>query len=165
MSDKKAFTLIELLIVVLIIGILAAVALPKYQTAAGKSMAAEALVNLKALKETVDRYFLETNSYPTNFSQLDVGFGKNCSGSTCVHGNYCYSLQYVNQNKIIAYAQKCATTQFELSIFFADSTSPVKRGDITCNTRDNDNYKKICLALGGKTTLSISGSRAYILNR
>ncbi len=51
---QKGFTLIELMIVVAIIGILAAVALPQYQTYTGKSQAGRVMSELAALKTAVD---------------------------------------------------------------------------------------------------------------
>ena len=50
-GKNAGFTLIELLVVVLIIGILSAVALPKYELAVEKARAAEPLSLLKSLRE------------------------------------------------------------------------------------------------------------------
>jgi len=54
---KKAFTLIELLIVVVIIGILASIAMPQYVKVIKKAKTAEALINLGALRGAMDRYW------------------------------------------------------------------------------------------------------------
>lgn len=58
---KEGFTLIELLVVVLIIAILSALALPQYVKTVEKTRAAEALLNLKALADSANRYWLANN--------------------------------------------------------------------------------------------------------
>ena len=50
-SSTQGFTLLELLVVVLIIGILASIALPQYENSVEKSKASEALIILKSLRE------------------------------------------------------------------------------------------------------------------
>ncbi|MFA0085022.1 pilin [Vibrio sp. 10N.261.51.F12] len=68
---QQGFTLIELMIVVAVIGVLAAVALPQYQKYVGKSEAASALATLSGLKTNVETYTLEKGSFP-NSSQNGV---------------------------------------------------------------------------------------------
>ena len=68
---KKGFTLIELLVVVLIIGILAAIAVPKYQLAVLKSKYARAVQTASDLRKAYELYYLQHGVYPTKFSDLD----------------------------------------------------------------------------------------------
>ena len=68
----KGFTLLELLVVVLIIGILAAIALPQYKKATEKSNAIEALTILKSLWESQQNYYLLHNTYALKFADLDI---------------------------------------------------------------------------------------------
>ncbi|HEY3347566.1 MAG TPA: prepilin-type N-terminal cleavage/methylation domain-containing protein [Nitrospirota bacterium] len=71
--SKKGFTLIELMIVVAIIGILAAIAIPNFLKYQAKSKQAEAKTNLKGIFTSEVAYFGENNIYATTFSSM--GFG------------------------------------------------------------------------------------------
>ena len=75
-GKKAGFTLIELLIVVLIIGILAAVALPKYQLAVAKSRAAAFMPLIRAVADANTRYYLANGEYSSHFDNLDVSFNQ-----------------------------------------------------------------------------------------
>ena len=55
---KQGFTLLELLVVVLIIGILASIALPQYEMSVEKAKAAEALMNMRTIIGAVERNIL-----------------------------------------------------------------------------------------------------------
>ncbi len=70
LSNQKGFTLIELMIVVAIIGILAAVAIPQYQNFTKKSKASEAKVVLDGIITAEAAYFAENDNFTHNLSDL-----------------------------------------------------------------------------------------------
>ncbi len=63
MNKQKAFTLIELMVTVAIVGILASIAIPSYQSSVMKSRRADAQGELLGFANTMERYFTEHSTY------------------------------------------------------------------------------------------------------
>ncbi len=72
MKNKKGFTLIEILVVVLIIGILAAIAVPQYQKAVQLSRVKTALPILRSIYDAKEIYYLSHGHYTGDLDELDI---------------------------------------------------------------------------------------------
>ena len=70
-TGKKGFTLIELLIVVVIIGILAAIAIPKFASTKEKAYIASMKSDLKNLATSEEAYYSDKNTYSTDTTALN----------------------------------------------------------------------------------------------
>ena len=70
-SDRRrGFTLIELMVVVSIIGVIAAVAMPSLQNYARKARRSEAYLNLNGIYKSQKTYHVENGAYGTTFDEI-----------------------------------------------------------------------------------------------
>ena len=153
MSDKpkRGFTHIELLVVVLIIGILAAVALPQYNKAVEKAQFMQVITSMDALRKACEVYYLDKGEYPTQLSQLDInpnlpaGYGVvlyHTSGPTFaldmyVRRNGSVALEYVRYLQISGKSSRY----------------------IECRVlQNNPNLHHLCQLVSGKTTRTDTGN-------
>lgn len=80
-TTRKGFTLIELLIVVVIIGILAAIAIPKFSNTKGSAQLSSLKSDLRNLASVQETYFANNNTYATGIASLTPTFFNPSSGN------------------------------------------------------------------------------------
>ncbi|MDG3007712.1 type IV pilin protein [Paludisphaera mucosa] len=69
---RKGFTLVELAVVIVIIGVLAAFGVPKFLNSVERSKAAEAFAYLAAVRTAQERYIARQGVYTEDLTQLDI---------------------------------------------------------------------------------------------
>jgi len=79
---RKGFTLIEMLVVVIIIGVLIAIGLPQYQKTMNRSKYGRMKSIVRTLMESEIRYYQKTGSYPNSLDLLDVDIPRHKTGNT-----------------------------------------------------------------------------------
>ncbi|WP_127298175.1 pilin [Neisseria meningitidis] len=77
---QKGFTLIELMIVIAIVGILAAVALPAYQDYTARAQVSEAILLAEGQKSAVTEYYLNHGIWPGDNNSAGVATSANIKG-------------------------------------------------------------------------------------
>jgi prepilin-type N-terminal cleavage/methylation domain-containing protein len=87
-SRNEGFTLIEVMIVVAVIGILAAIALPNYQEYVLRSKLADATSSMSQLRVRLEQYFQDNRSFDSDPTKPSGACGVDVSGSKSKYFDY-----------------------------------------------------------------------------
>ncbi len=129
MKNQKGFTLIELMIVVAIIAILAAIALPAYQDYLIRSQVSEGLTLTSGAKSAVAETYANTGAWPTDNAAAGLEDKANIKG------------KYVTQ---VAVASNVITATFG-----NEANAKIKDGTLTLTAADNNGSIAWTCAGGG----------------
>lgn len=138
---NKGFTLIEILVVVLIVGILVAIALPKYQTAVDKASFAELNLVARSLANAQEVYHLGTGTYTTNLFDLDIKFP--------VEGIQDVNINASNQPQY-SYVKTSKADLNNNCVYYLKNSENFP-GETHCEAlKDNERATRLCASLGGE---------------
>jgi len=73
-KNKSGFTLLEVIIVIIIVGVLASLALPRFFSTVEYSRATEAMQSIASARQSIERCYLMTSDYQdcTSFATIDI---------------------------------------------------------------------------------------------
>ncbi|MBI4335499.1 MAG: prepilin-type N-terminal cleavage/methylation domain-containing protein [Candidatus Omnitrophica bacterium] len=100
---RKGFTLLELLVVIVIIGILASIAIPNYQGMVEKSKADQAKTYLKVIRTGEKIYYANNTSYTACGGAVDI---KSKLGAEITEENYTFSVTSSAETTFLATAAR-----------------------------------------------------------
>jgi type II secretory pathway pseudopilin PulG len=155
----------EMLVVSLVIGILAAIALPQYQIAVGVSKVSNVISFARVITDAQQRYRLATGSYTTSFDALDVtmpaGGTLSADGKTMSYKNFLCYLRDAGDGSSV-YCNVLSPVGINMEKYYRNPG-----GRFICWPKTNDSTdltNKICQNVSGlqePNASTTSGSKGY----
>lgn len=147
-NTKTGFTLLELLVVVLIIGILAAIALPQYKMAVGKVKYATLKDNARVIKNALDMYYMANGEFTANLEALDVELSGTLSDDKHLISLENSSSCYIGSSSVLC-KRKIFGINMEYSVSYSNFTNIMK---CVANSTDiTDAANRLCQQETGKS--------------
>ena len=131
MRDKKGFTLIELLIVVVIIGILAAIAIPKFSATREKAYFAAMKSDLKNLASQQEIYYSDAYAYSTVVA--DLAF-TNSDGVTVTIAASSSGWSGTATHAALGTAEGCSIYYGTATAVAVGTATPTQPGEVACTS-------------------------------
>ncbi|MDR0291370.1 MAG: hypothetical protein LBI01_01040, partial [Elusimicrobium sp.] len=157
---KEAFTLMEIGVVVLIIGILAAIVIPIYTTAVDKSRFTNLMPSVKDIVNAEREYQYGSGAYTNNFQNLNIslGDGQSASQDTVSLLNGTIQFKVVIEGDFIYVSGTDSRIKNVYKQYLPDS--PQFPGSRQCEAPQNDERaNNLCLSLNG-TEIGTNGVNA-----